>query len=414
MLRARSALDPWPGHGWLKMKTVLPLFVMIDACGWEIVREDPFLASITPLRKRLESVFGYSSACIPSILSGRWPAEHYNWSYFVFDPKRSPFKDLRALRFLPKALTGRRIVRRMLTRLCRKHLGFEGYFDLYNIPFEFIHLFDFTEKRSPLRPGGLNRGPNVFDFLEQKRIPYFVSRPERSERENLDALKERIESEELDFAFCYWPGLDGLLHRVGNQSPEVPARLRAYEEWVAELAECAGKHYDEVHLYVFSDHGMANCDELLDLKSKIDQLPCRMARDYVVAYDSTMARFWFFNEKARAEIVGCLETVPEGRILPDEELAELKAFFPDRYFGELFFLVREGVLIVPSHMGERPLRAMHGYHPSEKHSYAVMMTNQPQLPEPLTAIPHIYDLMITEAQQAQAANAAAGAVQTTS
>jgi hypothetical protein len=388
------------------MKPVLPLFLMIDACGWEIVKDDPLARSTAPTRKRLDSVFGFSSACIPSILSGRWPADHYNWCYFVYDPKRSPFKRLRALRYVPKAVASRRIVRRLLTRAVKSQLGFKGYFDLYNIPFEYIHLFDFTEKRSPLKPGGLNRGPNIFDHLEGKNIPYFVSDPERAERENLESLKARIEAEQIDFAFCYWPGLDGLLHRVGNQSPEIPARLRQYDEWISEVLQTARHHYREVRLYVFSDHGMANCDELLDLQAAIDRLDCKMARDYVAAYDSTMARFWFFNERARAEVVRCLEGIPQGRILSDEELMELKAFFPDRYFGDLFFLLREGVLVVPSHMGERPLRAMHGYHPTEKHSYAVMMTNQPELPDQLTAIPHIYNLMVSEAESARAANGA--------
>ena len=38
---------------------------------------------------------------------------------------------------------------------------FRGYFDLYNIPFKYISLFDFTEKKSPLRPNGAKsaRGP---------------------------------------------------------------------------------------------------------------------------------------------------------------------------------------------------------------------------------------------------------------
>src|SRR5690348_11823772 len=114
------------------MKSVLPLFIMLDACGWEIVKNDPFLSTLAPNRKRLESVFGYSSACVPSILSGRWPAENRNWCYFVYDPKNSPFRSLRWLKIFPKALTGRRIVRRALTKIARRQLDFQGYFDLYN------------------------------------------------------------------------------------------------------------------------------------------------------------------------------------------------------------------------------------------------------------------------------------------
>ena len=89
------------------MKPVLPLFVFIDACGWEIIKNDPFLRELAPVRKRLTSVLGYSSACVPSILSGRWPAQHRNWSYFVYDPGNSPFQFLRRFRWLPKALTSR-------------------------------------------------------------------------------------------------------------------------------------------------------------------------------------------------------------------------------------------------------------------------------------------------------------------
>ncbi|MHC1764271.1 MAG: alkaline phosphatase family protein [Verrucomicrobiia bacterium] len=385
------------------MKPVLSLFIMIDACGWEIAKDDPFAADFAPHRRKLESVFGYSSACIPSIVSGRWPAEHRNWCYFVYDPKHSPFRRLRPLRFLPRALTSRRIFRRFLTRCVKRRLNFRGYFDLYNIPFEHISLFDFTEKKSPLQPGGMNRGANIFDFLESRRIPYYVSDPDASESENHASLTEEIRREQIEFAFLYWPGLDGLLHRVGNDSPQVPSKLREYEFWIEQLLTSARAHYQEVRLYVFSDHGMANCDHLLDLRRVIDALPVRMGRDYAVVYDSTMARFWFFNENARTEVTQSLRTIPEGRILPDEELEWLRALFTDRHFGELIFLVREGVLIVPSHMGERPLRAMHGYHPSEKHSYAALFTNQVAVPEDITAIPDLYRLMVREAESAHAA-----------
>src|SRR2546423_11485078 len=115
------------------MKAVLPLFVFIDACGWEIIKNDPFARTIAPNRKRLTSVFGYSSACVPSILSGRWPQEHRNWCYFVYDPAHSPFKALRPLQLLPSRVTSRRVFRRLLSRFVKHYLSFRGYFDLYNI-----------------------------------------------------------------------------------------------------------------------------------------------------------------------------------------------------------------------------------------------------------------------------------------
>jgi hypothetical protein len=125
-----------------------------------------------------------------------------------------------------------------------------------------------------------------------------------------------------------------------------------------------------------------------------------MEEDYAVVYDSTMARFWFFNENARSVIASALKKVPQGRILPDEELREMNTLFEDAISGELIFLVKEGVLIVPSHMGERPIRAMHGYHPTDKHSYAALCTNRAELPFCIRSIPEIFKLMTYEAEQA--------------
>jgi hypothetical protein len=386
------------------MKNVLPLFIFIDALGWEIVRDEPFAAFCAPRRRRLTSVFGYSSACVPSIVSGKWPSEHHNWCYFIHDPQRSPFRSLRHLRWLPHALTSRRRVRRQISKLVKRRLNFRGYFDLYNIPFRYISQFDFSEKKSPLKPGGMNRGPNIFDYLGEHEIEYHASDPEKSEAENTAALIQDIRTERMDFAFVYWPELDGLLHVAGNKSHRIPTKLRTYEQRIEGILALAQHHYAEVRLYIFGDHGMANCNELLDLRAKVQQLDLKMFQDYAVVYDSTMVRFWFFNERARTEVTRLLAGVPQGRILSDQELTDMGTFFPDRRFGELIFLVKEGVLIVPSDMGERPLRAMHGYHPNEKHSYAALCTNQQAIPESITAIPHMYDLMVQDAEYARERN----------
>jgi hypothetical protein len=391
------------------VKPLLSLFVFVDACGWEIIKDHPFARTHAPHRRRLRSVFGYSSACIPSILSGRMPVDHRNWCYFVYDPMNSPFRSLRALRWLPRALTSRRFFRHRLSRMLKTHLKFRGYFDLYNIPFEHISLFDFSEKKNPLQPGGLNRGPNIFDHMRDRGIAWSVSDPRLGERQNLDGLLGDIRAERIDFGLLYWPDLDGLLHRVGNASPDVPAKLNAYEAWLDELMECARAHYGEVLLTVFSDHGMANCDRHLDLRARIEALPLRMGRDYAVVYDSTMARFWFLDDRARQLVTECLRGVPEGRILPDAELEELGTLFPDRHFGELIFLVEEGVLIVPSHMGERPIRAMHGYHPDAPHSYASLLTSYSDVPGSVTGIQHAYHLMAEQAGRAAGLNRAAEA-----
>jgi hypothetical protein len=55
-------------------------------------------------------------------------------------------------------------------------------------------------------------------------------------------------------------------------------------------------------------------------------------------------------------------------------------------------------------MGERPIRAMHGYHPDAAHSYASMLTNYSDVPDGVTDIPHTYGLMTEQAEHAFALN----------
>jgi hypothetical protein len=49
---------------------------------------------------------------------------------------------------------------------------------------------------------------------------------------------------------------------------------------------------------------------------------------------------------------------------------------------------------------------MHGYHPSEKQSYAALCTNQEQLPHEISAIPDIFRLMTRDAELANERNSA--------
>lgn len=64
-----------------------------------------------------------------------------------------------------------------------------------------------------------------------------------------------------------------------------------------------------------------------------------------------------------------------GKILSDEELSGYGCNFPNDKYGEIFFLMNPGVLICPSHMGEKKVAAMHGYAPGHKDSKAMFATD---------------------------------------
>ena len=97
-------------------KPPLTLCVFIDALGWEIVRNRPFLQDALPTRTPIETVFGYSCTCGPTILTGKMPREHGHLAFWSYAPERSPFTDMTMLAALPKTLTSKGWVRRLLSR----------------------------------------------------------------------------------------------------------------------------------------------------------------------------------------------------------------------------------------------------------------------------------------------------------
>ncbi len=373
----------------------ISIVVFIDALGWDVLKGRRFMEKQLPFRRKLRSVFGFSSACIPSILTGLMPREHKHWSFFYYSPETSPFKPLRLLGFLPRSLVDRGRVRNLISKLIKRLYSYTGYFQLYNIPFEHVDKFDYCEKSDLFLPGGMNRGDNIFDYLSRAEVPYHVSDWRDSEENNLKAVKHDLEKGDISFALLYMASMDALLHEVGKESPLVDQKLAWYETQLNDVLHTASEHYEQVRLFICSDHGMATVHTHVDLMSKVEALGLAFGRDYVATYDSTMGRFWFHNEDARKRVTSLLEQVPEGRILPQDELARLGCDFEGDQYGELIFLMNAGFLVVPSHMGVNPITGMHGYHPDDPDSDACLLSNA-EPPNDPRAITDVFHLMRAE------------------
>ncbi len=372
------------------------IVVFIDALGWEVLRDRRFLEDELPFRSKLRSVFGFSSACVPSILTGKQPRDHGHWSFFYHTRARSPFRALRLLRWLPGSLTDRGRVRHWISKQVKRVYGFQGYFQLYNMPFALIDRFDYCEKRDLFRPGGINKGESIFDRLERSGTKYHCSDWRKPEESNLASLKASLTGGEISFAFLYMASMDALLHQVGKSSDRIDVKLVWYEERLREIIALAREHYEEVRLFVCSDHGMATVERTVDVGGQVATLPLDEGRDFIATYDSTMARFWFYTDEARRRITGLLANIPEGRILPEDELASLGCDFDAHQYGELIFLLDAGVIIVPSHMGTKPITGMHGYHPDHPDSDASLLSNV-RPPVRTKCITDVFHIMCAEA-----------------
>jgi hypothetical protein len=379
----------------------LSLFVFVDAFGWEIFQQHPkFLEGELQTTKPLTTIQGYSCTCDPTIISGKLPSEHGHLSFFSYAPDRSPFAWCRIFSLLPKFLSRRGRVRRYVSKFVQWVHGYTGYFQLYNVPFNYLHLFDYSEKRDIYQPGGLNEGvPTIFDHWRKNDVPFSLSDWRRSETDNLAKAVADIRQGEIQAAYVYLASLDGVMHGLGTKHEKIDEKIDWYDQQLRNLLAEGRETYDEVQLYIFSDHGMTDVHTDYDLIGKLESVGLKFNEDYAAMFDSTMARFWFLKEGVESRVREAINEDMMGRFLSMEDEKSEGIYFEDRRYGEAMYLLDPGVLMVPSFMGQIHIPGMHGYSPSDKDSVAFFGSTA-ALSSPPKRLDDLYELMLHETTDA--------------
>jgi hypothetical protein len=353
------------------------IFVLVDALGWDYIQGRPFLEGVAQYRTELATILGFSSAAIPAILTGESPARNDHWNLFYYDPAGSPFRWARGLSIFPSALVNHPASRKILNWAAHRLTGIKGYFYLYAVPVELLPYFNYCEKRDIYRPGGINRGKSIFDVLDERKVPFCsYSYHQMSDQRIVQQAKNDLAKKDCAFYFLYLSEVDGFLHQHCHEPEKVDAKVAEYDRWLRDLYETARRLRGDVRMYVFSDHGMVPTASTRDLWSEIRQLPFRVPQDYLPFYDSTMARFWFFNDKARRAVTDYVNSLDCGHILGAAERKQFGLDFSDERYGEVVFLMNAGTLIVPSFLGRKSMAGMHGFHPAAPYSSGALVATE--------------------------------------
>jgi hypothetical protein len=359
------------------MTAPLSIYVLVDALGWEIIRDRPFLDDLWAERRWLVTILGYSSGAIPSLLTGQTPSQHGHWNLIYRDPARSPFGWTRPLGRLPRPLVENRVSRRVLKSVARRASGYSGYFSLYDYPVAHLAQFDLTEKRDIYTPGGLD-APSIFDDLAGAGIPYeCYTYHTHTDPQILALAPERAATTSARVLFLYLSGLDHHLHFHVHEPDSVSQMVASYAAGLRRVWEAATRARSDVRMFVFSDHGMTPIRWTHDLRRDVEATGLTVLKDYLPAYDSTMARFWVENDRARDTLTALLQDHPCGTLLSERELQRLGVWFDNGRYYHLLFLMKPGMLLSPSDMGTVRFAGMHGYHPSEPTADAVLLATAP-------------------------------------
>ncbi|MBQ7206592.1 MAG: alkaline phosphatase family protein [Lentisphaeria bacterium] len=387
------------------VKNEVEIFLFIDALGWELVEGTGFMSEELPFRRRIEMQFGYSSTAIPTILSGRTPAEHGHLGLFRFAPKDSPFRRLGRIEPLmrPRSFWNRGRVRHWLSRIIGRLYGFTGYFQLYQMPFCKLPLMDYCEKQDLFASRGMGEIENLRDFLTRHDAAYHISDWHIGDRRNFEAARRAL-GEGKTFLFIYTAELDALLHRFPAPpvADVIREKLAWYREEILSLFKICADLKKTVRLTVISDHGMTPLTKTVDLKSAVEKTPLVFGRDYGACYDSTMFRATFISpdsERIIREAVKPFEN--DGHWLTADEEKHYGIYRADRLFGDAIFLMAPGIQIVPSDMGNVPLNGMHGFSPEDKDSQAVVLSTD-EIPERVRCVSDYFGLMKQRVEEREA------------
>lgn len=233
------------------------------------------------------------------------------------------------------------------------------------IPFEMLAQFSMPMKKMAHEPGFMPSA-TVFDAIRAHggRF-YFHGYP--AFKVDTDSVVRRYLREERGgnhLAFLFFGDLDGVGHRYGPDSIERRNKLKHLDAGLRQIYTHALAHYKNVDILVFGDHGMAKINRRIDLRQLISDAKLDRRND---AYflDSTFARFWISDDVRRRRVAELLNQQDGGHVLSEAERTRYRIRYRHNYFGDIFYVADDHVLIHPSFYCTDRLspKGMHGYLP---------------------------------------------------
>ncbi|MBU0894309.1 MAG: alkaline phosphatase family protein [Nanoarchaeota archaeon] len=148
----------------------------------------------------------------------------------------------------------------------------------------------------------------------------------------------------LPISYEYIGEIDKISHKYGTKSKELIKTIKKIDKQIS------GRTFD----IILSDHGMADIKKIINVPETEN---CFI--------DSDMARYW--GNKKELEKIRKKLPLKFGKIIN----------WSDKRFGELVFLAKTNVLILPNYwQSKKPVKAMHGYDGKSKEMEAFYIINQ--------------------------------------
>lgn len=344
-------------------------WIIIDSLMFRHLKHAPFLRSVAKEYKAdFIPLLGYQEDGL-SFFSGKKPSQINVGALFCYSPKTSLFSWLKLFKnFKFLDLTFLKYVLITLSHFLKK----ESHLGKFNIPVNLISNFDIGTHALESNNYVLKVETIFDDYIKQNKSFAFIKGAllttdkgngfNKNFFRNLfcrgdeKTLKLAQKYKDKDLSVVWFLQLDSISHKFGPDSREVADHVQKIDKWIADYLR--GEKF-----IIHSDHGMAKIENEVDVLKVINQTPFKMGKDYLVFLDSTMARFWFFNPHIFVVFKEKLGSLGMGHFLTHQEKIEFGYDFADNRYGDEFFVLDEGSIILPNYFQKKAPKGMHGYLP---------------------------------------------------
>ena len=298
------------------------------------------------------------------------PDEHGHFSCFIKATDERPFRHLGALSLLPHRVAGYHRVRHRVSRWLGsgRHTG---YFQIDSSN----TCNTSTTPRSATSMRTVLRGQQpIFEFWERSGKDALGLAPARRREHRAHAPRDRARRRRARLPVPRPAGRD---HAPARDEAGGRRRLRQARSRPALAPRARAEALPGCPLpRLQRPRDVRYRGGLRPLASVAAFRHARYGRDYVAVWDSTMARFWFEDERVREEARQFLtEAQDGGRIVSHEELARWRCNFPGTKIRRDDLPAAAGVDPAPSFMNQCWVNGMHGYEPEHEECDASWITN---------------------------------------
>ena len=343
------------------------LVIFIDSLPFYYIEKMAFLSQFSESIRKIVPGFGYSVNVKAEIFGGYGPdsAGYLNeWTYGPNHRLKKYHMFFVLLRPVKHFYYLDRVAHRFFSKLYGRNI--------LNIPFEYLSCFvhrgtEAYRDEFPL--------PTIFSEMNNlRKICYYNYRygKQRDHQIFADAMKA-ISSETHDNIFIASGDLDGAAHLYGVDSGEYSKKIEELDSCICQIYKEFTRNNPNGTFFVISDHGMADVTGSVHINME-RQFSAANETTYLYFVDSTMLRVWTFCEIKNVEIEEFLNALDFGIVL--DEKKRLDYAISSKEFGDIIFLLNEGIVFNPGFMGRRMPKSMHGYLPELESQKGILFTNK--------------------------------------